>query len=82
MDSAAAVEAFPFDTAPRYLIRDRDAIHGEKVRRQLRAMHACGRHRYRTGLAVAERVRPEIDRKYSPLLDHVVVLDERHVCRR
>ena len=27
------VEAFPFDSAPRYLQRDRDAIYGEAVRR-------------------------------------------------
>ncbi len=26
------VEAFPFDSAPRYLLRDRDTIYGEKVR--------------------------------------------------
>jgi putative transposase len=31
------VEAFPFEETPRYLVRDRDAIYGEKVRRQLRA---------------------------------------------
>ncbi len=28
------VEAFPFDTAPRYLLRDRDAIYGERFRRR------------------------------------------------
>jgi hypothetical protein len=31
------VEAFPFDTAPRYLQRDRDAVYGEKVRQRTRA---------------------------------------------
>jgi transposase InsO family protein len=31
-------EAFPFDTAPRYLIRDRDGIYGEDVRQALRRM--------------------------------------------
>ena len=30
------VEAFPFDSAPRYLLRDRDAIYGEKVRRRIK----------------------------------------------
>ena len=29
------VEAYPFDTAPRYLLRDRDSIYGETVRRQI-----------------------------------------------
>ena len=31
-------EAFPYDTAPRYLIRDRDGIYGEEVRRCLKGM--------------------------------------------
>ena len=31
------VEAFPWNEAPRYLIRDRDAIYGAAVRRRLRA---------------------------------------------
>ena len=31
-------EAFPWDGAPRYLIRDRDAVYGSFVRRRLRAM--------------------------------------------
>jgi putative transposase len=42
-DSTAAwtaqqiVEAFPDDSAPRYLLRDRDSIHGE-FRRRVRGM--------------------------------------------
>jgi hypothetical protein len=31
-------EAFPFDTAPRYLMRDRDAIYGIPVRQTLARM--------------------------------------------
>ena len=31
-------EAFPWDKAPRYLIRDRDAVYGSVVTRRLRAM--------------------------------------------
>jgi hypothetical protein len=31
-------EAFPWDEAPRYLIRDRDRIYGTIVTRRLRAM--------------------------------------------
>lgn len=30
------VEAFPYDTAPRFLIRDRDAFYGEVFRRRVR----------------------------------------------
>ena len=31
-------EAFPWDEAPRYLIRDRDQVYGTAVRRRLRTM--------------------------------------------
>jgi hypothetical protein len=31
-------EAFPWDTAPRYLPRDRDAVYGQVVRQRLRAL--------------------------------------------
>jgi hypothetical protein len=37
-------EAFPWDGAPRYMIRDRDRIYGAVVTRRLRAMgirHGC-----------------------------------------
>ena len=32
------VEAFPFDSAPRYLQRDRDAIYAKKVRRRSKSL--------------------------------------------
>ena len=32
------VEAFPFDTAPRYLQRDRDAIYGKKFRGRIKSL--------------------------------------------
>jgi hypothetical protein len=32
------VEAFPFDSAPRYLIRDRDGIYGERVRHRIKTL--------------------------------------------
>ncbi len=32
------VEAFPFDTAPQYLIRDRDGIYGKRFRRRVRSL--------------------------------------------
>jgi Integrase core domain len=32
------VEAFPWDTAPRYLVRDRDAVYGHVAKRRLRAL--------------------------------------------
>ena len=32
------VEAFPWDEAPQYLVRDRDAVYGEVVKRRLRGL--------------------------------------------
>lgn len=36
------VEAFPFDSAPRYLQLDRDAIYGEQVQRRIRSLGIAG----------------------------------------
>ena len=38
MGFTSACSSLPWDTAPRYLVRDRDAIYGERVRRQLKDM--------------------------------------------
>ena len=49
-------EAFPWDEAPRYLIRDRDRIYGTIVTRRLRAMGVRDRptpHRPRLGRMVS-----------------------------
>jgi len=32
------LQSFPWDTAPRYLIRDRDSIYGDTFRRQVSSM--------------------------------------------
>ena len=63
------------------LVRDRDAIYGEKVRRQLRVMHVedivtAPASPWQN--AYVERLIGSIRRE---LLDHVVVLDERHLRR-
>ena len=35
------IEAFPDDTAPRWLLRDRDAIYGDAFRRRVAGRHGC-----------------------------------------
>jgi hypothetical protein len=50
-------EAFPWNEAPRYLIRNRDQVYGAAVRHRLRAMGA-----HRPGLALAERLRRKTHR--------------------
>src|SRR5437773_11100680 len=74
-------EAFPWDEAPRYLIRDRDAVYGAVVTRRLRAMGirdkpiAAGSP-WQNGFA--ERLIGSIRRE---CVDHVVALGEAHLHR-
>ena len=75
------IEAFPFDTAPRYLPRDRDAIYGERFRRRL---HSLGI----TEVLIAPRSpwqSPYVERLIGSIcrecLDHVIVFNERHLKR-
>ncbi|MEQ9487990.1 MAG: integrase core domain-containing protein [Alphaproteobacteria bacterium] len=73
------IEAFPWDEAPDYLLRDRDASYGSRYKKRLQTIGI------RDGPvapsspwqnAYAERVIGSIRRD---LLDHVVVLNERHL---
>jgi hypothetical protein len=57
-------EAFPWNEAPRYLIRDRDGIYGTVVRRRLRAMGI--RQADRSRLAMAELLCRTADRLDPP----------------
>ena len=74
-------EAFPFDTAPRHLIFDRDKIFSPAVVRFVKAMGTKpSRTAYRCPWQnpVAERWIGSCRRE---LLEHVVVLGERHLVR-
>ena len=74
-------EAFPWDTAPRYLVRDRDAVHGHVVRRRLRALGIRDRPtapRSPWQNAYVERLIGSIPRECT---DHVIVLGETHLRR-
>ena len=75
------VEAFPFDTAPRYLQRDRDAIYGKKVCRRIKSLgieEVISAPRSPWQNLYVERVIGSIRRE---CLDHVIVLNERHLRR-
>src|SRR3981189_2202384 len=74
-------EAFPWDMAPRYMIRDRDRIYGIVVTRRLRAMGIRDKpiapaSPWQNGFA--ERLIGSIRRE---CLDHIIVLDEEHLRR-
>jgi len=74
-------EAFPWDDAPKYLIRDRDRIYGAVVTRRLRAMGIRDKPTapaspWQNGFA--ERLIGSIRRG---CLDHIIVFGEAHLCR-
>src|SRR5713226_235750 len=76
------IEAFPDDSAPRYLLRDRDSIYGGEFRRRLQGMliaEVLTAPRSPWQNPFVERVIGTIRRA---LLDHVIVLNEGHLCRR
>lgn len=75
------IEAFPEETAPRFLLRDRECVYGEYFRDRVKAMaieevvtaaHSPWQNPY------AERVIGTIRRE---CLDHVIVLNEEHLRR-
>jgi transposase InsO family protein len=74
-------EAFPWDDAPKYLIRDRDQIYGAVVTRRLRAMGIRDKPTapaspWQNGFA--ERLIGSIRRE---CVDHIIVLGEVHLRR-
>ena len=74
-------EAFPWDEAPQYLIRDRDRIYGAIVTRRLRAMGIRDKPTtpaspWQNGFA--ERLIGSIRRE---CVDHIIVLGEAHLRR-
>ena len=75
------VQAFPFDTAPRFLLRDRDAIYGEKVIDTLRSIgveQVVTAHKSPWQNGYVERVIGSVRRE---CLDHVIVFNRRHLRR-
>jgi len=74
-------EAFPWNEAPRYLIRDQDGVYGAPVRRRLHAMGIRDRpiapgSPWRNGHA--ERLIGTIRRE---CVDHLIVFGEAHLRR-
>jgi putative transposase len=75
------VESFPEETAPTYLLRDRDAIYGEVFVRRVSGLgmtEVLIAPRAPWQNPFAERVIGSIRRE---CLDHVIVLNERHLRR-
>ena len=75
------VEAFPEDTVPRYLLRDRDQIYGEEFRRRVAGMQiedtpTAPQSPFQN--PYAERVIGSIRRE---CIDHLIVIGEDHLRR-
>jgi transposase InsO family protein len=74
-------EAFPWNEAPRYLVRDRDQIYGSVIKRRLRAMGIRDKPITPASPwqnAFAERLIGSIRRE---CVDHILVLGEAHLRR-
>ncbi|MGD0291299.1 MAG: integrase core domain-containing protein [Candidatus Binataceae bacterium] len=74
-------DAFPWDTAPRYLLRDRDTSFGQQFRKQVDAMgitEVVSAARSPWQNAYVERVIGSIRRE---CLDYIVIFNERHLRR-
>ena len=77
----SCLRLFPLILPPRYLLHDRDAIYGEKVKRRMSALgieEVITAPRSPWQNAYVERVIRSIRRE---CLDHVIVLNERHLKR-
>jgi len=75
------IEAFPWDTVPKYLLRDRDAIYGNQFQNRVQSMgleELLSAPRSPWQNAFVERIIGSIRRD---CLDHVVVLNARHLKR-
>jgi transposase InsO family protein len=79
--SGQMTEAFPWHTAPRYLLRDRDKSYGLAFRHRVRAMgiiEVITAPRSPWQNPYVERLIGSIRRE---CLDHVIILSERHLRR-
>ena len=75
------VEAFPYDMAPKYVLRDRDRIYGSEFRRRLEGMgieQVCTAPRSPWQNPYVERLIGSIRRE---CLDHLIILNGTHLHR-
>jgi putative transposase len=73
------VEAFPFDTTPKYLLRDRDKIYGTKFRSRVQGLgieEVLTAPRSPWQSPYVERLIGSIRRE---CLDHIIVVNDRHL---
>src|SRR5262249_44162426 len=79
--SRQIIEAFPWDSSPRYLIRDRDTAYGPIFRQRLRAMGIRDKPTAPRSPWQNPYVERLIDTIRWECLDHVIVFGEAHLRR-
>ena len=75
------IEAFPFETAPRYLLRDRDGIYGNEFQRRVARMgieQVCTAPRSPWQNPYVEWLIGSVRRE---CIDHLIIWDEYHLHR-
>jgi len=75
------IEAFPFETAPRYVLRDRDGIYGNEFQRRVARMgieQVCTAPRSPWQNPYVERLIGSVRRE---CIDHLIIFDEHHLHR-
>ncbi|UCF07074.1 MAG: transposase [bacterium] len=79
--SRQIIQAFPWDTAPRYLLRDRDGKYGEEFNRRVESMGI-------EQVLIAARSpwqNPYVERLIGSIrrecLDHTIIFNEKHLRR-
>ena len=76
--SQQLLHAFPYDSAPRYIIRDRDCIYGEAVQRQLRGIgNSASAHC--TPIPLADSLCRALDCIYPPRVPRSHPYDQRDI---
>jgi putative transposase len=76
------LEAFPFDSAPRYLLRDRDSIYGDQFQNRVKSLgidEVLTAPRSPWQNPYVERIIGSIRRE---CLNHVIIFNERHLRRQ
>lgn len=76
------VEAFPFDLAPRYLLRDRDSIYGEQFQNRVKSLgieEVLTAPRSPWQNPYVERIIGSMRRE---CLNHMIIFNERHLRRQ
>ncbi len=78
------IEAFPWDTAPKYMMRDRDSIYGEYFKKRIKSMgieEVISAYKSPWQNPFVERVIGSIRRDCLDHTNHMIIFNEGHLRR-